>query len=77
MKDSFYFTKSLDLKICGIGQVVFIALLHRLLFFRRYCYMDHYPAFSQLTAAYLAHSSFYLYNLAVWIKRLFLRLLNR
>ncbi|KWT91073.1 hypothetical protein [Candidatus Magnetominusculus xianensis] len=77
MKDNFYFTGNLDLKRCGIWQVLLIALLHKLLFLRKYCYMQHYPAFSQIAASYLAHRSFYLYNMAVWIKKLILRFINR
>ncbi|MBF0458625.1 MAG: hypothetical protein HQK99_12120 [Nitrospirae bacterium] len=77
MKDNLYLTRDLDLKRCGIGQVVLIAMLHKILFLKRYCYMEHYPAFMQIAAAYLAHRSFYLYNMAVWIKRLVSRILNR
>ncbi len=77
MPDNFYFTKDLDLKRCSLWQTVLIALLHRLLFLRKYRYMEHYPALSELAAAYLAHKSFFLYNLAVRIKRLIYRLLHR
>lgn len=77
MKENFFFTRGLDLRICSLWQVVVIALLHRFLFVRKYCYMRYYPAFSEIAAAYLAHKSFYLYRLAVWIKRLIKRLLNR
>jgi hypothetical protein len=75
--DNFYFTGNLDLKRCGIWQTAFIALLHGLLFIRKYRYMEHYPTSPELAAAYLAHRSFYLYTMALRIKRLFYRLLHK
>ncbi|MCG6550781.1 MAG: hypothetical protein L7F77_00530, partial [Candidatus Magnetominusculus sp. LBB02] len=69
MKEDFYFSNDRDLKRCSIWQVIVIALLHKLLFFRKYCYMQRYPSFSELLAAYLAHKSFRLYNLALAIRR--------